>query len=303
MTRMSLVPRKKGNESRNPIMARRPRRVALMLDLQWPYKRHAEVFAGVPRYAEERGWVSIIDEFTHDTLRPRRGAHDPYDGVVARAGHPLARRAAARGVPVVNVWPSSPARHLLPGVVPDSAEVGRLVAQHHLARGFRSFAALTSPKYADNEREVAEFERLVRVAGFGCPGGTDSPRPTRPRRAARPDGTADSRSGGRRCGSRRRGRRESRAPGPGSLQGAAPAEALDEHFLHHVAEFPERSRSAPAGREIGPDDAEVPPGQLLAVSGAAGRGGADDGPAGRFGGGHGSRRAAAGGEGACRTWR
>jgi LacI family transcriptional regulator len=149
-------------------MARRPRRVALMLDLQWPYKRHAEVFAGVQRYAEERGWVSIIDEFAHDTLRPRRGAPDPYDGIVARACHPLVRRAAARGVPVVNVWPSSPARHLMPGVFPDSAEAGRLVAEHLLARGFRSFATLTSPKNVDNEREVAEFERLVRAAGFGC---------------------------------------------------------------------------------------------------------------------------------------
>lgn len=147
-------------------MTREPRRVALMLDLQWPYKRHSEVFAGIQRYAEERGWVTIIDEFAHDTLsRPRA---DQYDGIVARAHHALARRAARRGVPVVNVWPSSPARRLVPGVFPDSAEVGRIVAEHLLARGFRSFATLTSPKNADNELEVREFERAVRAAGCGC---------------------------------------------------------------------------------------------------------------------------------------
>ena len=145
--------------------SRQPPRVAIMLDLQWPYKRHAEVFAGIRRYAEERGWVSIMDEFAHDTLR-KKSAH--YDGVVARANHPLARLAGRRGVPVVNVWPSSPARHLLPGVFPDSAEAGRLVAEHLLARGFRSFATLTSPKNADNELEVAAFAGLVRAAGFGC---------------------------------------------------------------------------------------------------------------------------------------
>ncbi|MFO0798693.1 MAG: substrate-binding domain-containing protein [Gemmataceae bacterium] len=149
-------------------MTRPARRVALMLDLRWPYKRHAEVFAGIQRYAEERGWVSIIDEFAHDTLRRGRSGTIPYDGIVARANHPLARRAAARGVPVVNVWPSSPARHLLPGVFPDSAETGRLVAEHFLARGFRSFATLTSRQNADNELEVAEFVALVRAAGFGC---------------------------------------------------------------------------------------------------------------------------------------
>lgn len=149
-------------------MTRPPPRVALMLDLQWPYKRHAEVFAGVQRYAVEHGWVSIIDEFAHDTLRRKRPPAERYDGIVARANHPLARRAAKLGVPVVNVWPSSPARHLLPGVFPDSAEVGRLVAEHLLARGFRAFATLTSPKNADNELEVAEFTRLVREAGFAC---------------------------------------------------------------------------------------------------------------------------------------
>lgn len=149
-------------------MDRPPLRVALMLDLEWPYKRHSEIFAGVQRYAEEQGWVSIIDEFAHDTLRCQRSAADRYDGIVARANRPLARRAAKLGVPVVNVWPSSPARHLLLGVFPDSTETGRLVAEHLLARGFRTFATLTSLENEDNKLEVGEFTRLVRNVGFGC---------------------------------------------------------------------------------------------------------------------------------------
>ena len=139
-----------------------------MLDLQWPYKRHAEIHVGIQRYAEERGWVTIIDEFAHDTLRRKLSAADRYDGIVARGNHPLARRTAALGVPAVNVWPSSPARHLLPGVFPDSTDAGRLMAEHLLARGFRTFATLTAPKNADNELEVREFARLVRAAGFAC---------------------------------------------------------------------------------------------------------------------------------------
>ena len=46
-------------------MPKKQRRVAIMLDLQWPYKRHAAIFAGTQRYAEEQGWYSIIDEFAH----------------------------------------------------------------------------------------------------------------------------------------------------------------------------------------------------------------------------------------------
>jgi len=32
-------------------MARKPRRVAVMLDLQWLYKRHAAIFVGTQQYA------------------------------------------------------------------------------------------------------------------------------------------------------------------------------------------------------------------------------------------------------------
>jgi LacI family transcriptional regulator len=138
-----------------------------MLDLDWPYKRHSQIFAGVQRYAGEHGWLTIIDEFVHDTLR-RRSQDVVYDGIVARANHRLVRRAAKRGVPVVNVWQSSPAKHLIPGVFPDSTAVGRTMAEHLLARGFRSFATLCSPKNLDNELEVRAFTEVVNEAGFAC---------------------------------------------------------------------------------------------------------------------------------------
>ena len=148
--------------------AQTPRRVALMLDLRWPYKRHSEIFAGIQRYAEERGWVSILDEYANDTLRSRPHDRVPYDGIIARANASLVQRATAAGVPVVNVWPSSPVWRRVPGVFPDSLETGRLVAEHLLARGFRNFATLTSVKNRDNEDEVKAFTRLVQQAGGRC---------------------------------------------------------------------------------------------------------------------------------------
>lgn len=145
-----------------------PRRVALMLDLQWPYKRHSEIFSGIQQYAAERGWATIIDEFAHDTLRRRQSSDTRYHGIIARANLALARLTLARSLPLVNVWPSSPARNLVPGVYPDSRTSGRLVAEHLLTRGFRTFATLTSPKNVDNELEVAEFTSVVQQAGFSC---------------------------------------------------------------------------------------------------------------------------------------
>ena len=65
------------------------RRVALMLDLEWPYKRHAGIFAGTQQYAEDRNWNCIIDEFAQDTLPDRQTARIPYDGIIARANKQL----------------------------------------------------------------------------------------------------------------------------------------------------------------------------------------------------------------------
>lgn len=149
-------------------MTRQPRRIAVMLDLQWPYKRHAAVFAGIHQYAEQAGWNVLIDEFAHHTLRRQRGRTQAYDGIIARANTPLMRWAERRRVPVVNVWQSSPARTHFPGVFPDSAVVGRLLAEHLLARGFRTFATITAPKNLDHELEVREFVRITKEAGFGC---------------------------------------------------------------------------------------------------------------------------------------
>lgn len=149
-------------------MSASPRRVAVMMDLQWGYKRHAAVFAGTQRYAEAHGWHTTIDEFVLDTLLNHRRKPLPYDGIIARASKPLAERANRMGVPIVNVWASSPARHLLPGVFLDGTVAGRAFAEHLLARGFRSFATLTSSKNLDHEMEVKEFCRVIEQAGFSC---------------------------------------------------------------------------------------------------------------------------------------
>jgi len=150
-----------------PRKPEKPRRVAFMLDLEWPYKRHTGIFAGTQRYAQEQGWESTIDEYVAENLPARRTKPIPYDGVIGRATGKLAERAARLALPVVNVWLSSPVWRQLPGVFPDFAAVGRLRAQHLLARGLRRFAAL-GREGRGSKIEVAAFQAEVRKAGFPC---------------------------------------------------------------------------------------------------------------------------------------
>ncbi len=144
------------------------RRVAVMLDLSWALKRHTAVFAGAQRFAQECGWTSTVDEFARDTLLVRSPKSVPYDGIIARASKQLAEQAARHNLPLVNVWFSSPARDMLPGVFGDFAAAGRMRAEHLLARGFRNLAALVSRRDLAHDLEGREFQRLVREAGCSC---------------------------------------------------------------------------------------------------------------------------------------
>jgi len=146
-----------------------PRRVALQLELKWPFERHAGVFAGTQRYAKPHGWRSIIDEFVAENLPDRPAKDLPYDGVIARANTKLADRAARLGLPLVNVWFASPALDRLPGVYTDFAATGRLVAEHLLGRGLRHFAAM-SRRERGASVEVDAFRQTVGEAGFDCVG-------------------------------------------------------------------------------------------------------------------------------------
>ena len=124
----------KNAKNQTGIFMQKPRRVAIMLDLDWPFKRHVSTFAGTQQYGQEHGWHSIMDEFVDEKLSVNSPLSVPYDGIIARASKKLAVRAARLKIPLVNVWRSSPAWRSVPGVFPDYAAAGCLRAEHLLSR-------------------------------------------------------------------------------------------------------------------------------------------------------------------------
>lgn len=142
-----------------------PLRVALKLDLRWPLKRHAHIFAGTQKYADEHGWESLIDEYADEHLSEASPQSLPFDGVIGRVNAKLADCGRRLGVPLVNVWFNSPAKNDLPGVFPDMAAVGRLQAEHLLSRGLRRFAVLTCEDEA--QKIAAETFRATIAAANG----------------------------------------------------------------------------------------------------------------------------------------
>ena len=146
------------------------RRVALMLDLDWPYGRHLGVFVGTQRYAGECGrWDCVVDEIADESLHVGRRKSPPYDGVIARVSARLADEAQRCRVPLVNVWYNSPVKEL-PAVYPDFAAAGRLAAEHLLGLGLRRFAYFSAPREQAFGLEVSAFQAVIRAAGCDCQG-------------------------------------------------------------------------------------------------------------------------------------
>jgi LacI family transcriptional regulator len=143
------------------------KRIGVMMDLDKPFKRHLDVYAGIREYAEEcRDWRFVVDDWADHAIPSRPGLPVPYDGIVGRITKLGADRARRIGLPAVNVWFSSPAKHVLPGVYPDSTVSGRLLAEHLLSRGFRHLTALFRPDDKATPLVAAGMKAFATEAGF-----------------------------------------------------------------------------------------------------------------------------------------
>ena len=136
------------------------KRIAVALELAWFQKHHQEVFAGAMDYARQAGdWDCLISPFPERFLRGEKGPRF-CDGILARATRPMVAAARAAGIPIVNVWYSSPVADEVLTVAPDMRECGRMAARHLIARGFRRFAFIGIKR-----RERASKEHFAGYAG------------------------------------------------------------------------------------------------------------------------------------------
>lgn len=144
---------------------RRTRKIAVVMELDWPYKRHYEVFAGIRDYAAEHGnWQLVLGNYPQYELS--RGEH--YDGIVGRISANCYEAATQAEVPMVNVMIDSPVASKVSGVQLDFRAAGRLCAEHFAARGMQRFAHFG---FKGSTASKLHFEGMCEVArkhGFPC---------------------------------------------------------------------------------------------------------------------------------------
>jgi LacI family transcriptional regulator len=135
------------------------------MDLNWPYKRHYETFAGIRDFAKKHAnWTIDPGNFPHYEI-----AHGKrYDGIVGRISKDCLLAARKAGIPVVNVWIDSPVAVKVTGVYMDSHAAGRLAAEHLFLRGFRRLAHFGFRGSADTKRHLEGVREVARKYGYPC---------------------------------------------------------------------------------------------------------------------------------------
>ena len=122
------------------------KRVAIAMEIEEPFPHHADVFAGVQRYAREHpNWRCRIDQHPTYAMRERGSGEASYDGVIARAWPALGARLKKLGVPMVNVKYQSHAEGMS-GVYQDPVALGQIAADHLIKRGFKRIGYMYDPE-------------------------------------------------------------------------------------------------------------------------------------------------------------
>jgi LacI family transcriptional regulator len=145
---------------------RKPKKVAIALEVQWGHKRHLETYAGCQRYADEAGWDCSITPTTPNLLRMENGKPS-FDGILARATPALASTAKRMKVPLVNLWLNSPTQNL-PGVFGDFVSSGTMAAEHLIGRGFKRFGYLGFLRDKDAGLQLTGFRNRLKGEGLRC---------------------------------------------------------------------------------------------------------------------------------------
>jgi LacI family transcriptional regulator len=151
----------------------KPKRIAIAIELDFPFPHHYDCCRGIQRYADERGWRTVIDP--HLVGMTGQAGPAEYDGVVGRITRQAAEAARVNGIPVVNHWLNSPAKDM-PGVFSDFREGGRIAGEHLMARGFRNFGYLGVTRDRGGFLELAGFVQAVKAQGLKAPATLNGPR-------------------------------------------------------------------------------------------------------------------------------
>lgn len=149
------------------------RNVLLALQIETAFDRTA--FTGIAAQAHAHGNVLLHLKSRHDPFADAVLRHHA-DGLIISTDYAdVVEEAYATGKPIVNIanFPAAHQKACLVGT--DDEEIGRMIAEHFLSRGFKHFAAFADLRQTYFERRWLAFADAIISAGYPCPLGPSVP--------------------------------------------------------------------------------------------------------------------------------
>ncbi|WP_250927955.1 AraC family transcriptional regulator [Aporhodopirellula aestuarii] len=139
------------------------RRIAILIEVETPLRRHLDVLAGIQQVATTADWDTTLIPVTDFDLSDNR--NQAFDGFVGRIGRSLAIKAKEHNIPAVNVWLNTDAENL-PGVFPDWRQAGKIATQHLLSLGFRKLAYVGFTEQRGVQLQIAGYNASASDIAF-----------------------------------------------------------------------------------------------------------------------------------------
>lgn len=138
-------------------------RIAILIEVETPLRRHLDVLAGIQQVASTANWDTTLIPVTDFDFLDNPG--QAFDGFVGRIGRSLAIKAKEHKIPAVNVWLNTDAENL-PGVFPDWRQAGKIATQHLLSLGFRKLAYVGFTDQRGVQLQIAGYNASAREIAF-----------------------------------------------------------------------------------------------------------------------------------------
>lgn len=143
-------------------------KVAIAIEMHYPYPWHIDMSQGIMRYGQEHGWTCVIDPYL---LNFSTGKKMDFDGVIGRLSKDFHLAMAGHHVPAVNVMGSNFVTHLedVTSLKEDMAQIMRMAAEHLIEQGYRKIGYIGVSRLTGNEQKASFLTELLESHDLAAP--------------------------------------------------------------------------------------------------------------------------------------
>lgn len=138
----------------------KPFKVAITIEMHYPFPWHTEMSQGIMQYGEEQGWTCTIDPYL---LSLSEDNVPDFDGVIGRINKEIGQALEYHDLPAVNVMGSNFVSYSdhIPSLKFDLADGMRKIVDHLIISGYRRFGYIGVERLAGHEKKLAFLAEIL----------------------------------------------------------------------------------------------------------------------------------------------